>query len=271
MLAIDWVESEKRKLCGFVDYLVAMLLEVDPDLLTGLPRTQVLRGKMRMKSVDGEPPRHMMLAELRDREVDLIRLHRYAHLLLGRLYAANRDSRMSSPPLPRRSQTPPARLPPLMRPLPIRMAPQSMTMPPHPITVQPRHMELPQQSVSLPQTPRFDSPTMHAGMPVVLESFPGSNGVIVRHRHANPRFQEMAEAFPESDDEGFRVLRRHASAPIVGYDSAGQPYQMVPMPHAVPAARRLLPAVQIVARAGNRYPWIVQERNHFDVRDGVIV
>jgi hypothetical protein len=42
--AIRCVELQKKKLLVFIDQLIASILEMNPDLLNGLPRTQQSQG-----------------------------------------------------------------------------------------------------------------------------------------------------------------------------------------------------------------------------------
>ncbi len=101
--AIRCVELQKKKLLVFIDQLIASILEMNPDLLNGLPRTQQSQGieikylvKLSHDQVNGvghmgifwSVPMYIfqLLLELQQRENDSLQLQHYANQLLQRLF-----------------------------------------------------------------------------------------------------------------------------------------------------------------------------------------
>uniref|UniRef100_A0A914V8H4 Uncharacterized protein n=1 Tax=Plectus sambesii TaxID=2011161 RepID=A0A914V8H4_9BILA len=82
--SVRCVELQKKKLRLFIDQLVASILELDPDLLTGLPRTQQSQG-IEIKYLD-KLSHEQLLLELQQRENDSLQLQHYANQLLQRLF-----------------------------------------------------------------------------------------------------------------------------------------------------------------------------------------
>jgi hypothetical protein len=75
---------QKKKLLVFIDQLIASILEMDPDLLNGLPRTQQSQG-IDTKYLN-KLSHDQLLLELQQRENDSLQLQQYANQLLQRLF-----------------------------------------------------------------------------------------------------------------------------------------------------------------------------------------